>query len=239
RSSCCVRCRRTTPASAGRTSPARGPCSSGSPGCRAARGWRRRSPTSAPSAEESPPRHGEHGVPRVASSMSRRGRPKAARAAKRPLRTIESNRKQTTLFVCFPVGSIVRSPAASPCLRVSVVISLWVFVLMDSCRYNSRLMNNRLVLGTVLAALAAGCSSAPPRENLPERSTTVDRRAKPDEIVALYNGEPVTWQAVAEKMLELNLKESVDQYVRWRMVEDRKKSLGIVHTPEELRRRAA
>jgi len=100
-------------------------------------------------------------------------------------------------------------------------------------------MNNRLVLGTVLAALAAGCSSAPPRENLPERSTTVDRRAKPDEIVALYNGEPVTWQAVAEKMLELNLKESVDQYVRWRMVEDRKKSLGIVHTPEELRRRAA
>src|SRR5207244_12279435 len=67
----------------------------------------------------------------------------------------------------------------------------------------------------------------------------VERRAKPEEIVALYNGEPITWQAVAEKMLELNLRESVDQYVRWRLVEDRRISLGIVHRPEELRRRAA
>src|SRR5438093_12901418 len=92
------------------------------------------------------------------------------------------------------------------------------------------------LLGT---ALLAACSSAPPRENLPERATPVERRAKPEEIVALYNGEPITWQAVAEKMLELNLRESVDQYVRWRIVEDRRISLGIVHTPEELRRRAA
>src|SRR6185503_18983420 len=106
-------------------------------------------------------------------------------------------------------------------------------------RYNSPLMKKPLVLGTVLAALAA-CSSPPPKENLPDRSTSMpERRAKSDEIVALFNGEPVTWQAVAEKVLELNLRESVDQYVRWRIVEDRKKALGISHTPEELRKRAA
>ncbi len=96
-------------------------------------------------------------------------------------------------------------------------------------------MKKLLLLGTVLAS---ACSSAPPRENLPERTPLVDRNVKPDEIVALYNGQPVTWQAVAEKVLELNLRESVDQYVRWRLVEDRRAALGIVHTPEELRRRA-
>jgi hypothetical protein len=56
--------------------------------------------------------------------------------------------------------------------------------------------------------------------------------------VALVNGEPLSWQAVAEKMLELDLKTAVDQYVRWRLVEDRRRSLGIENTPEELRRRA-
>jgi hypothetical protein len=104
--------------------------------------------------------------------------------------------------------------------------------------YNPRLMKNRLVLGAVLVATAA-CSSGPPRENLPERTTPLERRAKGDEIVALLNGQPVTWQAVAEKVLELNLKESVDQYVRWRIVEDRKAAMAITHTPEELKRRAA
>lgn len=58
------------------------------------------------------------------------------------------------------------------------------------------------------------------------------------EIVAFYNGEPLRWRVVAEKMLELDLKTAVDQYVRWRVVEDRRKALGISHTPEELGRRA-
>lgn len=100
-------------------------------------------------------------------------------------------------------------------------------------------MKKLSLLGTALAALAA-CSSGPPKENLPDRSTTMpERRVKSDEIVALFNGEPVTWQAVAEKVLELNLRESVDQYVRWRIVDDRRQALGITHTPEELRKRAA
>lgn len=101
-------------------------------------------------------------------------------------------------------------------------------------------MKHALVLGTAAAALA-GCTSAPPKEALPDRgvSVPVERRVRPDEIVALFNGEPVTWQAVAEKVLELNPKESVDQYIRWRIVEDRRKDLGITHTADELRRRAA
>ena len=100
-------------------------------------------------------------------------------------------------------------------------------------------MKSLPVLGTVLAALAA-CSSPPPKENLPDRSSTMpELRSRSGEIVALFNGEPITWQTVAEKVLELNLRESVDQYVRWRIVEDRKKALGISHTPEELKKRAA
>ena len=99
-------------------------------------------------------------------------------------------------------------------------------------------MKNTLFLGTIL--MAAACGSPPPKENLPSRSEpVVERRVKPDTIVALINGEPVTWQTVAEKVLELNLKESIDQYVRWKIVEDRRTALGITHTPEELRRRAA
>jgi len=100
-------------------------------------------------------------------------------------------------------------------------------------------MKSLLLLGSALAALA-GCSSGPPKENLPDRFTSMpERRSKSEEIVALFNGEPVTWQTVAEKVLELNLRESVDQYVRWRIIEDRKKALGIAHTPDELKRRAA
>ena len=90
----------------------------------------------------------------------------------------------------------------------------------------------------LLAALAA-CASPSSPENLPERPFVPDRKVRPDEIVAFLNGEPLTWQAVAEKTLELNLKESVDQYVRWRIVEDRKSALAISPSPEELRRRAA
>lgn len=99
-------------------------------------------------------------------------------------------------------------------------------------------MKKPLILASVL--VLAACSSRPPKENLPDRATSMaEHRAKSDEIVALLNGEPVTWQAVAEKVLELNLRESVDQYVRWRIVDDRRKALGISHTPDELKRRAA
>lgn len=61
---------------------------------------------------------------------------------------------------------------------------------------------------------------------------------KGDPIVALYNGAPVRWSAVSEKVRELNLRGAIGNYVRWRVVADRKKELGIVNTPGELRRRA-
>src|SRR5579862_6453579 len=99
---------------------------------------------------------------------------------------------------------------------------------------------NQPVIWTAVLGLLAGCSSGPPRETLPERSApAIDHRAKPDAIVAFYDGAPLTWQMVAAKMFKHNLKESVDQYVRWRVVEDRKAALAIQHRPDELHRRAA
>ena len=87
-------------------------------------------------------------------------------------------------------------------------------------------MKNALILASILTG--AACSSPPPKENLPSRSEPmVDRRVKGDTIVALINGEPLMWQTVAEKVLELNLKESIDQYVRWKIVDDRRLARGI------------
>jgi hypothetical protein len=91
------------------------------------------------------------------------------------------------------------------------------------------------MLPSVLAFLDA-CASAPPPVLPPD-----ERPLRPDrdgEIVALYNGEPLRWREVAEKTLELDLKNSVDQYVRWKIVEDRRRALGILTPPEEVRRRA-
>ncbi len=90
------------------------------------------------------------------------------------------------------------------------------------------------------ATLLAACSAGPrpgPVQPAPLARTDGDP-AQNRSIVAFYNGEPLPWRAVAEKMLELDLKTAVDQYVRWRLVEDRRKALGITHTPEELRQRA-
>ena len=64
------------------------------------------------------------------------------------------------------------------------------------------------------------------------------RRERDDAIVALFNGEPLTWRAVAERMLESDPRTAVETYVRWRIIEDRKKELGIAPTPDERLRRA-
>ena len=89
------------------------------------------------------------------------------------------------------------------------------------------------------ALLTAGCSSASPREPaleaLPPRAAAGDRG---DEIVALVNGVPVTARTVADRVLELDPKAAVDQYVRWKVIEDRQTALGVAHAPAELRRRA-
>jgi hypothetical protein len=90
---------------------------------------------------------------------------------------------------------------------------------------------------TPLLLLLAACA-APPPPPIPELSRPPERRIRGDEVVALLDGQPLTWQKVAEKTLELDLKGSVDQYVRWKIVEDRRLELGIRHEAAELKRRA-
>jgi hypothetical protein len=89
-----------------------------------------------------------------------------------------------------------------------------------------------------LSGALAACSSRGPIAPAPELSAGPGRSSRDDAIVAIFNGQPVTWRAVAEKVLELEPKAAIDQYLRWRLIEDRRLSLGITHTPEELRRRA-
>lgn len=92
--------------------------------------------------------------------------------------------------------------------------------------------------GFFLAALGAcgGPSAASPAEALSPAGPA--RGASDGRIVAFCDGRPLTWREVAEKVLELDLPGAVSQYLRWRLVEDRRAALGIEHTPEELRRRA-
>jgi hypothetical protein len=84
-----------------------------------------------------------------------------------------------------------------------------------------------------LAACRGAGSDEPPR--LAPRD---GRRERDDAIVALYNGEPLRWRAVAERMLEIDPRTAVETYVRWRVVDDRRRELGIAPTADELRRRA-
>ncbi len=86
----------------------------------------------------------------------------------------------------------------------------------------------------LLPGCAAGSRGSPPA--LPP--TSEGRRERDDAIVALFNGEALTWRTVAERMLESDPRTAVETYARWRIIEDRKKELGVAPTPEERRRRA-
>jgi len=90
----------------------------------------------------------------------------------------------------------------------------------------------------VLLALAAcGSPQAPPPHPLADPAADA-RRARDGEIVALHDGRPLTWREVAERAMETDLRQAVDQCVRGRIVEERRAALGIVNTPAEIRRRA-
>ncbi len=86
----------------------------------------------------------------------------------------------------------------------------------------------------LLPGCAAGSRGDPPAP-LP---ASEGRRERDDAIVALFNGEALTWRTVAERMLESDPRTAVETYVRWRVIEDRKRELGVAPTPEERRRRA-
>jgi hypothetical protein len=93
-----------------------------------------------------------------------------------------------------------------------------------------------LVLGA--AFLVAGCGGAVPADDALPLPRPGPHAPQDDPIVAFFNDEPLLRSVVANKAIEIDLKGAVDHYVRWRIVEERKKDLGIAHTPEEIRRRA-
>ena len=91
----------------------------------------------------------------------------------------------------------------------------------------------------VLGALAGLAACGAPAKPDPYPPELAERRRPADEaVVALLDGRPLTWRAVAEKMLEVDPRTAVETYVRWRIVEDRRSEMGIAHAPAELRRRA-
>lgn len=99
-------------------------------------------------------------------------------------------------------------------------------------------MNLRGPLPAALLVLL-GCGTPATREVRPlADGLSESRRKKDDEIVALFNGRPVTWRAVAEHALESDFRAAVDRYVRSLIVQERRTALGIVNTPGDLRRRA-
>lgn len=89
-----------------------------------------------------------------------------------------------------------------------------------------------------LLLLAGGCAGGDRALPPPTLPASEGRRERDDAIVALFNGEPLTWRAVAERMLETDPRTAVETYVRWRVVDDRRKELGIEPTLGERRRRA-
>jgi hypothetical protein len=91
----------------------------------------------------------------------------------------------------------------------------------------------------LIAVLLLVPACAPRRDaEIPDLPRSPERRVRGDEIVAFLDGLPLTWQAVADRVMELDLKSAVDQYVRWKIVEERREAMKLVHTPEELRKRA-
>ncbi|MHC4605432.1 MAG: hypothetical protein ACYTAF_00660 [Planctomycetota bacterium] len=83
----------------------------------------------------------------------------------------------------------------------------------------------RLLRPVFLLLAACGCAGGGAQDGL-------------HRIIARYDGKPVTWLQVAEKTMELNRKHAVEQYVFWRVIEDRKQRHGVRNTPDELRLRA-
>jgi hypothetical protein len=89
-----------------------------------------------------------------------------------------------------------------------------------------------------LVALS-GCGTPSPHAAPPlHDEVSESRRKKDEEIVALHDGRPLTWRAVAEHALANDFRAAVDRCVRSRIVEERRAALGIVNTPADLRRRA-
>jgi hypothetical protein len=96
----------------------------------------------------------------------------------------------------------------------------------------------------LLALLLAACGAPPSREfpAAPPPDNAFDPEGRPDPgedaIVAFVDGEPVRWRVVADRAMATRGKELIDQYIRWKLRQDRIRDLGIANTADELRGRA-
>lgn len=94
---------------------------------------------------------------------------------------------------------------------------------------------NRLLLALFLVpqACASSQATAPPPISAEPESRKADAQ-----VVALIDGSPVTWREVAERVMDLERRRSIDLFLRWKILDSRRERLGIVNSPEELERRA-
>ena len=90
-------------------------------------------------------------------------------------------------------------------------------------------------LSILLLGLALGCSSPP--EQPP--TLPVQNQSKNNPVVAFYKGQPITWNEVSKKALQIDRKRTLDIYLRWRVLKDAIQALSIQTTPLELAQRAS
>ncbi len=93
-------------------------------------------------------------------------------------------------------------------------------------------------------ALLAGCGAPPSRQTPAAPPPANPGDAAPvsspqdESIVAFINEQPVTWRSVVDHAMASRGKELIDQYILWKLRQDRIQELGIRNTPDELKRRA-
>lgn len=95
----------------------------------------------------------------------------------------------------------------------------------------------------ILPVALAACASPRPPSAVPGPATTeqvipAGPQTGDEHIVALLDGQPVTWRQVAEHAMEAGSRRLIDEYIYWKLRRNKIRELGITSTPEELRARA-
>ncbi|MBI4563128.1 MAG: hypothetical protein HY716_00340 [Planctomycetes bacterium] len=86
------------------------------------------------------------------------------------------------------------------------------------------------------AVVAVGCGPTPLRP-APE-SVPPSRREAEDRIVAFMDETPIHWRDVVRHAYQTHRKLLIDQYIAWKLRDNRARDLGLRNTPEELEARA-
>lgn len=91
----------------------------------------------------------------------------------------------------------------------------------------------------ILLLVGASCGGGAPEPRPVPHPPTADAPKPPEHtVVAWLDGRPITRDALLDGTLAMDYKGTVDRYVMRVLVDERKKTLGIVNTPEQLRGRA-